>query len=181
MSTIFILAQCIGLVGVLCFIISFQVKSNRGLFLAQTFGCIAFCVQFLLVDAYTGCLSMVIYAVRNAFLTKINTWEWLKWKGWIVVLSAVCFVAMIATWDGALSILPLIAMIGSNIGMWTNNAQKIRLANLICISPAWLIYDISVGAYAGALNESVILCSIAVSIFRFGWSAMGDPDSDFQK
>ena len=130
MSMIFILAQCIGLVGVLCFIISFQVKSNRGLFLAQTFGCIAFCVQFLLVDAYTS--SMVYnHLHKDMYYKKIGGF-------------------------------------GHEIF-------------LLCISPAWLIYDISVGAYAGALNESVILCSIAVSIFRFGWSAMGDPDSDFQK
>lgn len=181
MTAKFILAQCIGLIGVLCFILSFQIKSNRVLYLTQAIGSAAFCVQFLLVGAITGCFNLVVLVVRNLFLIKINDWKWLQWKGWIFILSGICFVIMILTWDGLKSILPFIAMTASNIGMWTNNAQKIRLANLVCISPAWLIYDTIVGAFAGTLNECVVLGSIIVSIFRFGWKSMGDPDSGFQK
>ena len=181
MTTQFISAQGIGLIGVLCFILSFQIKSNRALYLTQGIGSAAFCVQFLLVGAYTGCLNLVLLVIRNITLIKINDWKWLQWKGWVVVLSIICFGIMILTWDGPVSILPFIAMTGSNIGMWTNNAQKIRLANLVCISPAWLIYDTIVGAYAGTLNECVVLGSIIVSIIRYGWKAMGDPNADFQK
>jgi len=41
------LVQGIGFVGVALFIISYQIKSNRALFLCQMLGCIVFCLQFL--------------------------------------------------------------------------------------------------------------------------------------
>lgn len=181
MSSSFIIAQCIGLIGVLCFILSFQIRSNRALYLTQGIGSAAFCIQFLLVGAFTGCFNLVVLVIRNLLLIRINEWKWLQWKGWVVILSAICFGIMIFTWNGPVSILPFVAMTGSNIGMWTNNAMKIRLANLVCISPAWLIYDTIVGAFAGTLNECVVLGSIIVSIARYGWKAMSDPDADFQK
>lgn len=110
-----------------------------------------------------------------------DKYAWVRWKGWIAILSAVCIVILAFTWKGAISLLPFAALIASNVGYWTNNAQKIRLSNLACASPCWLIYDILVGSWGGVLNESITLGSILLSIYRYGWKAMGDPDSEFQK
>jgi hypothetical protein len=67
------------------------------------------------------------------------------------------------------------------IGMYTNHAGIIRLAGLTCISPPWIIYDILVGAYSAIINEVIIIVSVLLSIKRFGWRQMIDPESDFQK
>lgn len=40
------IVQGIGFVGVALFVISYQIKSNRALFLCQMLGCIVFCLQF---------------------------------------------------------------------------------------------------------------------------------------
>ena len=181
MTSTYLLSQGIGLIGVLCFILSFQISSNRMLFLTQGLGCLAFSVQFLLVGAYTGCLNLIVIIIRNVLLMKFKDWKWVQWKGFVAVFGAMCFAVMLITWAGPLSILPFLAVAVGNIGMWTNNAQKIRLVNLVCSSPAWLVYDFIVGSYSGVLNECIVLASILVSIYRYGWRAMGDPDSKFQK
>ena len=72
--------------------------------------------------------------------------------------------------------MPFVALVGSTIGYWTNNAQKIRLSNLVCASPAWVIYDIFVGSIGGVLSESIAIISILVSVYRYGWKNMGDPE-----
>ena len=131
MSPIFI--QAIGFVGVLFFIISYQIKSNKMLFLMQMLGTAMFCCQFLLLGATSGAANLIGIIVRNALLMKCRDW----------------------------------------------NAQKIRLGNLICGSPCWLIYDALIGSWAGVLNESITLGSILVSIWRYGWKAMGKSDSGF--
>ena len=67
----------------------------------------------------------------------------------------------------------------TTIGYWSNNAQKIRLSQFIG-SPCVLLYDILIRSWGGVLSESITLVSIIVSVIRFGWKNMGDPNSDFQ-
>jgi len=174
MNDIFV--QAIGILGVICFIISFQIKSNKALFLAQMTGSGLFCIQFMLMGAFSGCFSLVVIVIRNWFLARADKWPKVLWRGWAVIVIIVCAVIMIFTWVGPLSILPFIAMAVGTIGYYSNNAQTIRFVNLICCSPAWLIYDFVVGSIGGVLNESIVLISILVSIYRYGWKAMGDPN-----
>ena len=176
-----LMIQAIGFLGVVCFILSFQIKSNRALFFMQMLGSAVFCLQFFLLGGISGCLSLLTFILRNVLLLQIHRWEWVAWKGWIGIFGIVYVVILVVAWQGPVSFLPFVAGVVSTIGAWTNNAQKIRLANLACVSPCWLVYDVLIGSWAGVLNESVILCSILVSIFRYGWKAMGDPDSEFQK
>ena len=147
----------------------------------QLLGSALFCVQFVLLDAISGCFNLMALMARNALLMKYNDWKWIQWKGWIAVFEAIYLIILVMTWNSWLSLLPWAAMAFGTFGYWTNNAQKIRLANLMCSSPCWLVYDAFVGSWAGVLSESITLASIIVSIYRYGWKAMGDPDSDFQK
>ena len=95
-----------------------------------------------------------------------------RWKGWIAVFSALTLTIALLTWNGWISFLPVIGTIAGTIGYWTNNAKKIRLANLVANSPCMLAYDALVGSWGGVLNESVIMISIVISILRFGWNSM---------
>lgn len=60
------LIQLIGFVGTAVFILSYQIKSNRILYLLQLIGCALFCLQFYLLDAKSGCLSLAVNILRNA-------------------------------------------------------------------------------------------------------------------
>ena len=44
-----------------------------------------------------------------------------------------------------------------------------------------LIYDIIFHSYAGILNEVITITSILISIWRFGWKNLGDPNSGFSQ
>lgn len=67
--------QSIGFIGVVFFIFSYQMRSNRALFLFQLIGCLIFTAQFLIIGAYTGALSLIINVLRNLLLLKINDWK----------------------------------------------------------------------------------------------------------
>ena len=171
--------QAIGFVGVAFFIASYQIKSNRALFVCQLIGCVIFCIQFFILGAYTGAVSLIINIIRNLLLIKIKDWKWVSSKVTMFVILAMLLAMTAYTWDGAISLLPLASVGATTIGYWTNNAQKIRLSQFIG-SPCVLIYDILVRSWGGVLSESITLVSIIVSVIRFGWKNMGDPDSDFQ-
>ena len=172
---IHLIANGFGVLSTLCFIASFQVKSNKGLYVIQSVANVFYGIQFYLLGAYGGLFNMGMQIVRNLLLCKIDDWKWLNWKGMTPLLCVPSLIYMIATWSGPLDILPFIAMTVGTLGYWTNSAKKLRLAELFCVSPAWMTYDLIEGAYGGVLNELVILASIVFSIIRFGWKGLDDP------
>lgn len=175
-----IIIQAIGFVGVAFFIISYQIKSNRALFLCQLIGCLIFCFQFFLLGAITGALSLIVNILRNVFMLMAHKWKWVQSRITVAGIIALLLVITVYTWNGWESILPCLSVAITTIGYWTNNAQKIRLSQLFG-SPCTLVYDIIVHSWGGVLSESITLISILVSIVRFGWKNMGDEKSEFQK
>ncbi len=170
--------QAIGFVGVAFFIASYQIKSNKALFLCQMIGCLVFCVQFFIMGAFTGAISLIINIIRNLLLVKRADWKWVDRKSTMLVILALLTATTIYTWDGIISLLPFILVAVTTIGYWSNNAQKIRLSQFIG-SPCVLLYDALVGSWGGVLNETITLVSIIISVIRFGWKNMGRPDSEF--
>lgn len=170
--------QAIGFVGVAFFIASYQIKSNRALFLCQMIGCIIFCVQFFILGAYTGAIGLIINIIRNLLLVKRKDWEWVDRKSTMLAILALLTAMTIYTWNGIISLLPFISVAVTTIGYWSNNAQKIRLSQFIG-SPCTLLYDVLIRSWGGVLSETITLASIIVSVIRFGWKNMGRPDADF--
>lgn len=167
------MVQASGFLGVALFIISYQIRSNRALFLCQLVGCIVFCVQFFLMGAYTGAISLIVNIARNLLLIKSNDWKWAKSQVTLAAIILLLLVMTICTWAGWISILPFVSVAVTSIGYWTQNAQKIRLSQLFG-SPCTLLYDILVHTWGGAVCEAITILSIIISIVRFGWRNLGE-------
>lgn len=161
--------QAIGFVGLAFFVISYQIRSNRALFLCQLLGCCVFCLQFCLIGAYTGALSLLVNIARNLLLLKANDWKWVRRKTTLLAIILLLIIMTVYTWAGWISLLPCLSVAVTCVGYWTDNAQKIRLSQLIG-SPCTLLYDVMIRSWGGALSEAITLLSIIVSIFRFGWA-----------
>ena len=176
MTTIAMIANGFGVLSTICFIISFQVKSNKGLYVIQSVANVFYGIQFYLLGAVGGLFNMAMQIVRNLLLCKKDEWTWLQTPVMAPLLCLPSLIYMVATWTGPIDLLPLIAMVTGTFGYWTNSAKMLRLAELFCVSPAWLTYDLLEGAYGGVLNESVILASVVFSLIRFGWKGLDEID-----
>ena len=165
--------QAIGFVGVGLFIISYQIRSNRALFFCQLLGCALFCVQFTLLGAYTGALSLLVNIARNVLLLKSDRWKWAGSRATLFVILAVLTGMTVWTWAGWISLLPFASVAVTTVGYWTKNAQKIRLSQLFG-SPCTLLYDVLIRSWGGVVCESITLVSIVVSILRFGWRNLAE-------
>ena len=168
-----IFIQCIGFIGVLLFVISYQIKANKGLFVCQMLGCLMFCIQFFLMGAYTGAISLIINIIRNILLIKSKDWKWVKSKIVLAIILLALIVSTIVTWNGPISLLPFASIAVTTLGYWTNNALKIRLSQMIG-SPCYLVYDVLVQSWGGVVSESIAIISIIVSICRFGWKNLSN-------
>ena len=164
-----IIVQGLGFVGVALFILSYQIKSNRALFFCQMLGCAVFCVQFFLLGAYTGAISLIVNIVRNILLLKAGEWKWARSKAVLCAILLFLTVMTAFTWDGWKSLLPWFSFSVTTIGYWTQNAQKIRISQML---GAPLIHS-----WGGAVSEGITLLSILVSIYRFGWKNLAQQNS----
>lgn len=173
---VFLIANGFGLLSTLCFIISFQIKSNKKLYVVQSIANVFYGIQFYLLGAYGGLFNMAMQIFRNLLLCKKNDWKWLQWKGMAPLLCLPSLIYLILTWSGPLDLLPFIAMVGGTFCYWTNNAKILRLSEIFCVVPAWITYDFLSRAYGGVINELVIMGSVIFSIIRFGWKGLDDPD-----
>ena len=167
MSTRYILIQAIGLVGTILFFFSFQCKSNRSLFRIQFLSYLFYTIHLLLLGAVTGGISYVINVFRSVCLG--SRWRFAKGKGMCAAICLAQILAMIFTWSGWISLLPVTANIAATIGGYTHNPRKVRLATMLVNSPLWIVYDVIVGSWAGILDEVVTELSILISIIRYGW------------
>ncbi len=94
----------------------------------------------------------------------------LKYQGSWNVLFAILIASLwfwILTFDGKiLSILPLIATAVSSYGFFF--LQKIQLRLLLwLVSCMWLWYHLETWSLSGIVNEIIVLCTIAYSIYMF--------------
>ena len=167
MSTRYILIQAIGLVGTILFFFSFQCKSNRSLFRIQLLSYLFYTIHLLLLGAVTGGISYIINVFRSFCLG--SRWRVAKGKGMCAAICLAQILALCFTWSGWISLLPVTANIAATIGGYTHNPRKVRLATMLVNSPLWIVYDVSVGSWAGILDEVVTELSILISIIRYGW------------
>ncbi|MBQ0004914.1 MAG: YgjV family protein [Clostridiales bacterium] len=167
MTLNYLLIQIIGFVGTMLFFVSFQCKSNKNLFRVQLLSYLFYVIHLLLLGAITGGVSYILNTFRSFCLG--SEWKFGNSKAMCWIICSLQLVILAVTWSGWVSILPVAANIGSTIGGYTHNAQKVRAAGMFVNSPLWIIYDIIVGSWAGILDEVVTEASIIISIIRFGW------------
>lgn len=169
-----LLIQAIGFLAVIMYLVSFQFKSNRTLVSFQLAGNLLFALQFLLLGAASGSLSLLVSSIRNILLLNRGHWGWVNRRGFAAFFCVCYGLVAILTWEGPLSLLALLPSLSGTLSFWLNSARLIRLSNLFCACPCWLAYDILIGSWGGVLNETITMASILISIYRFGWKALGE-------
>ncbi len=162
--------QCLGFCGTALFFFSYQCRKNRDLFRVQLLSYLFYTVHLLLLGAVTGGISYMINTFRSLCLG--SKWRFAQTKKMCVLICLMQAAALMLTWNGPLSLLPVVANIASTVGGYTHNPKKVRAAGMFINSPLWMIYNILVGSYAGILDEVVSEASMIVSVIRYGWKEL---------
>lgn len=162
-----VVAQVAGLVGLAAVILGYQCKDNRKLLFMQLIADLCYVVQFFILGGYTGSISLIIASI-SLIIQCFHGQEWADWRGWRWVFNGAYTVAAVFTWQGPLSLLPLVASITSNMAYWSRNGKIIRVTRLAVISPAWLVYDFITGSWSGVACQVFSVSSVLISIRRHG-------------
>ncbi len=159
-----IIIQLIGALGIIASIISFQCKKHNNILFFRSLNEFIFAIQYFFLGAYTGMAMNLVGCVRNIIFTK----QVLKNKKTVVstVIFGVLFLVFgIITWQGAKSVLIIIAKVLSTIAYGNKNTTVVRTFLFITCT-SWLIYNVCVLSIAGALCEAFTLVSLIIGIIR---------------
>lgn len=161
------IAQILGILGTIFAFVSFQLKENKKFFILQALSGCMFALNFLLLGAYTGCLLNFINIFRGAVMVggkKMNK------PYWLIITLALYTIATVFTYTNIFSLIALVAQLVGTLAMWSRNGKTIRVLQLFCVSPLWLVHNIFVFSIGGIICEVFNLGSIIVSLIRFGVS-----------
>lgn len=159
------ISQGLGIIGAAFNISSFQLKSNKKLILFQFLGSAFFLLNYFLLGAFTGCFMNGAGTLRGLIFLKGDKAR----KPYIlVILNLLLVIGTLLTWEGVLSILPLIGMLTMTTVMYLNNGKLIRMGQLFIASPCWLVYNFTSGTIGGTICEVFIIVSAVISFIRYG-------------
>ena len=165
-----LLAQIIGILGMLSAIFSYQCKTNRNYYIFQSLSGLFFSIQFIMIGAWAG-LVFNAYNIARAIIYQSKK---SKSVYCIVLLEAMVVAATLLsifvfkeTWW--LVLFTFIAQAAGTFSMWTRNGKTIRIFQLAVVSPFWLLYDLLIptASIGGVLCEAFNMISVVVSFVRF--------------
>jgi len=165
-----IIAQVMGIFGLIIIVLSFQAKENKKFFILQGLGSLMFFINFLMIGAIAGALFNMANLVRGLLFSKESK------KVWKLVLVEIlyigCFVFSLWTvWGNGfqifLSSLPFIALCAMSVVMWMGNSRHIRYSQIIYMSPAWIVHNVFNFTLGGLLCEVFNMISALVALIRY--------------
>ena len=165
-----IVAQVLGIFGMLAAMISYQCKTNKNYFIFQGLSGAFFSAQFILIGAWAGLIFNAYNIVRAlAYQSKkARSVACVVGLEFLVLTAAMIsiFVFKEAWW---LVSFTLIAQVTGTFAMWTRDGKKIRISQMAIVSPFWLLYDllIPVPSIGGILCEVFNMASVIISFIRF--------------
>lgn len=159
-----IIIQSVGILGIIASIISFQCKKHNSILFFRTLNEFLFAIQYFLLGAYTGMAMNLVGCVRNIVFTKQISKN-KKTTISTIIFGVLFFVFGLFTWQGAKSILIIVAKVLSTMAYGNKNTTLVR-AIIFITSTSWLIYNYFVFSIAGVLCEAFTLGSLIIGVIR---------------
>ena len=160
-----VIVQGIGLLSLICSLISFQMKKRSAIMVLQMAANLLFSLQLVLLGAITGALLDLISFVRTLIFSFRDKYKWASVPVWPIMFVVTMIATGILTYDRWYSFLAIMGSVLSTIALWMRDGKKIRLISL-AVGPCWFVYNLIAGSYTGAINEVIAVTSIIIGIVR---------------
>ena len=160
-----IFVRIVGFAGVILTFAAFQSNKHKNIVIIKLISEFIFGIQYLLVGAYTGCVLNILCSLRNFTYLKLDE-KGRSTRIAMFVFMVVFTVSAILTWNGWLSIFPLVGKLFSTAAYSMKNPRKIRFLN-VPTAIMWVVYNITFNMWEALFADSMSLVSVAIAIYRF--------------
>ena len=162
-----LLAQIIGIVAVVAFLLSYQQKKRKNIIILNAISRVLYIIQYVMLGAFEGAVLDILGTVSSVAAQR-------KDKGFIARHTKLVFIAinllMIAAglvlYKNIFSLFPVAGVLLHTMAFWINDEKTIRKVSF-CGSPFWLAYNFASCAYGSALGDMLTMISIGVAMYRY--------------
>lgn len=156
------LAQLFGFFALVILIISFQSNNKKTLLKYQIFSSLFFAIQYLCLNAITGCLMNLMTMIRNIIYKMFKKTPLL----FVSLIIIIMIILSVFSYNGLISLLPTIAVILYSVALWQKNLKITRITEIISCS-LFIIYNINVLAIIGLISTIIELLFAIIAVYKF--------------
>ena len=161
----FIIVQIMGVVIIIACAIMPHMKTKSALLLCNMVANFLQIICFWLLEALTG-VSTVFATTLRVVVLFLYEKQGKRAPVWVLVgLVIVHIFAVAFLWAGWVSVFLLPPLVNV-YGQWQDNLQITRYAAIIT-ALGFGVYSFASGAYTIALNETLVVCSAGLAIWRY--------------
>ena len=161
----YVAAQILGFIAFLISLYAYQKVNKKDILLCMVISNIINLVHYLMLGAYSGCITKVLAIFRNYFIILKDKYKKLSSVLFLIIFILIYIGVSIYTFTNILSLFPLVAAIIYIIPTWLGNSKTVKKTALFCYI-LWLIYNIYVLSIAGATANIVSIVSIIIGLKR---------------
>ena len=159
----FYIAQIFGIIALIVLVLSFQKNDKDTLLKYQILSSLFFAIQYLFLNAISGCLMNTMTLIRNLIFRKFKNKIPLIY---LIIVIFLMIILSIFSYNGPISLLPATACIIYSIAIWQSNMTIARVAEVIaCVLSA--IYNVKVLAISGLISIIIEIISVLIAIYRY--------------
>lgn len=158
------IAQILGALGVGLSLFIFSASRRKTILICKFSGDVLWFFHYLLIGATSGAATNIVNMMREVVFYHKDK-KWASHKGWLALFICLNVASSLLTWEGPISILPMLGCCCTVISLWCTKPLHIRLV----ATPGmifWLLYGIFHGSVTGILNNSISLISIAIGFVK---------------
>ena len=174
MTPIEIIAQILGIIGMLMSVLSYQQKGKARILTFQLLGSVLFVANFFLLGAFSGAILNFVAIVRALIFIyedKVHA----DHPAWTIGLTAVYVLSYVSVFtifgkeptaiNLLVEILPVIAMTVNTVAFRYKEDKILRRVAFIS-SPLWLTYNFIFFSLGGIIGETLNLSSAIIGTLR---------------
>ena len=160
---IYIVSQGFGICAFIISLIAYHRKEKKKILSNMVLSNILNLIHYFLLGAYSGCITKLLAIFRDYFIILKEKHSKLSNILYLFIFIMLYVVASIFTYNGILSILPLLAALIYIIFIWNGNETIIKKVAFFCYF-LWLVYNIFVFSIAGIVSNIIAIISTFVAI-----------------
>lgn len=162
-----LLAQIIGLLAVVTFLLSYQNKTRENIIKWNVISRILYIIQYVLLGAFEGAVLDIVGAISSIVANKKEN-RVIKVNLPLVILNfnLLILVVGMVLYKNIFSLFPIIGVMLHTSAFWISDEKKIRIISFLG-SPFWLVYNLSKFAYGSAVGDILTMLSIGLAIYRY--------------
>ena len=164
MNTINIIAQGIGVLGIITYIIMYQLNSMTKIRCAKLTMDFLWGIHYLLLNATAGFVANAVCFVREIVFIKFDK-SGFDGRKWLCLFVSVNVISAIITWKGLYSGIPAVVSVLGTYGFWQKKVNVARILALIC-NILMFTYDLFIASYVGLVGETLAFISVVIAIIK---------------